>query len=339
MPLPILLICEPICRKWSCCLQWECRLSIELGSTAVSNQDGLDPKEFDDLIVRLSRRKQETPSAQIPFQDVKDILQQEGLLESLLKEHVSSRNQAVEAMEQKNKQHRSLLTKGFAVLSVALAGLSGFGGYSIGSKLATDSAGQTSLTAQTAYSEKNKSLETKVGDLEGQVKAKDDQIKELISKVGTASPSPSAVVSPMASSSAPPVIAAAATDTEFDSGSVILQGCNRSGKAVKCSLSITSKVDQEVGVGNCYSDSKTRFFDPQGGEHKAAVVEFGKRFSNSGCTVETALIKDVPAKAILTFNDISLETKTVKALEISISTKSEKGTEWRFPQYRDVPIK
>jgi hypothetical protein len=304
----------------------------------VSNQEGLDPKEFDDLIVRLSRRKQETPTAQIPFQDVKDILQQEGLLESLLKEHVSSRNQAVEAVEQKHKKQRSLLTKGFTALSVALAGLSGFGGYSIGNKLATDSAGQSSLTAQTAYSEKNKALETKVGDLEGQVKAKDDQIKDLISKVGTVAPSPAA--SPAASSnSASPASTAAATDTEFDSGSVILQGCNRSGKAVKCSLSITSKVDQEVGVGNCYRDSKTRFFDPQGIEHKAAVVEFGKQFSNSGCTVQTALIKDVPAKAILTFNDIALETKAVKALEISISTKSEKGTEWRFPQYRDVPIK
>ncbi len=308
----------------------------------MSNQDGLDPKEFDDLIVRLSRRKQETPSAQIPFQDVKDILQQEGLLESLLKEHVSSRNQAVEAMEQKNKQQRSLLlTKGFTALSVVLAGLSGFGGYSIGNKLATDSAGQNSLVAQTAYGEKNKVLETKVGDLEGQVKAKDDQIKELISKVGTASPSSSAVASPVASdnSASPASTTTAPTDNGFDSGSVILQGCSRSGKAVKCSLSITSKVDQEVGVGNCYSDSKTRFFDPQGGEHKAAVVEFGKRFSNSGCTVETALIKDVPAKAILTFNNIALETATVKALEISISTKNEKGTEWRFPQYRDIPIK
>lgn len=306
----------------------------------MSDHEGLEPKEFEDLIARLSRRKQESPSAQIPFQDVKDILQGEGLLEALLKEHVIDRNQVVQASEQKYKKQRSLLVGGFTAFSALLAGFTGFGGYSIGSKLATESAGQNSLIAQTAYGEKNKVLETKVGDLEGQVKAKDDQIKELISKVGTASSSSSTVASPVASSnSASPPSTTAATDTEFDSGSVILQGCNRSGKAVKCSLSITSKVDQEVGVGNCYSDSKTRFFDPQGGEHKAAVVEFGKRFNNSGCTVETALIKDVPAKAILTFNDISLETKAVKALEISISTKSEKGTEWRFPQYRDVPIK
>jgi hypothetical protein len=305
----------------------------------MSNQDGLDPKDFDDLIARLSRRKQETPSAQIPFRDVKDILQQEGLLESLLKEHVSSRNQAVEAVEQKNKKQRSLLTKGFAALSVALAGLSGFGGYSIGSKFAADNASQSSLTAQNAFGEKNKALETKVGDLEGQVKAKDEQIKDLISKIGTASPSPSAVLSPSSSPAASVASNAVTANTEFDSSSVILQGCNRSGKAVKCSVNIVSKIDQSISVGSCIRDTRTRFFDPQGIEHKANVVEFGNKFDRYGCTVETALIKDVPAKATLTFNDIALETKSMKALEISIGIKSEKGVEWQYPQYREVVIK
>jgi hypothetical protein len=305
----------------------------------MSNQDGLDPKDFDDLIARLSRRKQETPSAQIPFQDVKDILQQEGLLESLLKEHVSSRHQAVEAVEQKNKKQRSLLTKSFTALSVTLAGLSGFGGYSIGNKFAADNASQTSVTAQNAFSEKNKVLETKVGDLEGQVKAKEEQIKDLISKVGTASPSPSAVASPSSSPVASMASNVATANTDFDSSSVILQGCNRSGKAVKCSVNIVSKIDQSIRVGSCSSDTRTRFFDPQGIEHKANMVEFGNRFDRYGCTVETSLIKDVPAKATLTFNDIALETKSMKALEISIGIKSEKGIEWQYPQYREVAIK
>jgi uncharacterized protein (DUF433 family) len=53
----------------------------------MSNQDGLDHKDFDDLIACLSLRKQEAPGTQIPFQYVKDILQQEGLLESLPKDH------------------------------------------------------------------------------------------------------------------------------------------------------------------------------------------------------------------------------------------------------------
>jgi hypothetical protein len=303
----------------------------------MSNQDGLDPKDFDDLIARLSRRKQETPSAQIPFQDVKDILQQEGLLESLLKEHVSSRHQAVEAIEQKNKKQRSLLTKGFAALSVALAGLSAFSGYAIGNKFATNNSSQSSLAAQNAFSEKNKALETKVGDLEGQMKAKDEQIKDLISKVGTASPS--VVVSPTSSPATSAASNVSTANTEFDSSSVILQGCNRSGKTVKCSVNIVSKIDQSIRVGSCSSDTRTRFFDPQGIEHKANMVEFGNRFDRGGCTVETSLIKDVPAKATLTFNDIALETKSMKALEISIGIKSEKGIEWQYPQYREVAIK
>jgi hypothetical protein len=259
-------------------------------------------------------------------------------LESLLKEHVISRSQALEAIEQKNKQQRSLLTRGFTALSVALAGLSGFGGYLIGSKLATDNASRSSLTAQSAFSEKNKALETKVGDLENQMKAKDEQIKDLISKVGTVLPLPNIAAAPV-SSPASSVANPSVSNTEFDSSSVILQGCSRSGKAVKCSVNIVSKVDQTVGVGSCSSDTKTRFFDPQGIEHKANTVEFGNKFDRSGCTVETALLKDVPAKATLTFNDAAPETKNIKALEISIGIKSEKGTEWQYPQYREVAIK
>jgi hypothetical protein len=39
---------------------------------------------------------------------------------------------------------------------VALAGLSGFGGYSIGSKFAAENASQSSVTTQNAFSEKIK---------------------------------------------------------------------------------------------------------------------------------------------------------------------------------------
>jgi hypothetical protein len=120
----------------------------------MSNQDGLTQQDFDDLIRRLSQRKQENPRDRIPFQDVKDILQDEGLLESLLKEHVN-----------------------------------------------------------------------------------------------------------------------------------------------------------------------------------------GSRYDNSGCTVETALIKEVPVKAVLVFNDIPLEVKKIKALEVSVSVKSENNTQWVNPQYRDIAIK
>jgi hypothetical protein len=306
--------------------------------TVMSNQDGLDPKEFDELIARLSRRKQESPGAKIPFQDVKDILQDEGLLESLLREHISSRNHSIEAIEHKCKKQLSRVIKGLMAITIALVSCSTFVGYWIGSKFATDSADRVSLSNNNAFSEKNKSLEAKVSDLEGQISSKDDQIKDLISKVGSVLPNSS--TSPSASiSSSSQGFNNTSSDTDFDSVSVSLQGCNRVSKSVKCSLSIISKVDQTIGVGHCGSDSKTRFFDLQGIEHKASFVEFANHSDRYGCTVETALIKDVPAKAVLTFSDIALGTKSMKALEISVAIKGEKDTEWQFPQYREVSIK
>jgi hypothetical protein len=199
----------------------------------MNSQDGLDPKDLDDLIGRLSRRKQESPSAQIPFQDVKDILQDEGLLESLLKEHVSSRSPAL------------------PVASTANGG---------------------SVT--------------------------------------------------------------------FDLGTATLQGCDRVGKAVKCSVNLVSKVDRNVTVDKCSNNSKTRIFDPQGVEHNANVIEFGKDVNPYACTLQAAMIKDVPAKVTLIFNNLAPETKSVKALEISIATPGDRGdTEWQSAQFRDIAIK
>ncbi len=316
----------------------------------MSNQDGLNPKEFEDLIRRLSQRKQENPSEQIPFQDVKDILQDEGLLESLLKEHVSSRNQDLEKSEQRRKKQFSSLLKGFGFLSILLSGLSAWGGYTLSNKLMSDSANQSSATAQNTLTSKNKELETKVGSLEEQLKTKEEQLKDLIGKVGTASSvatTPAAAVPSNPSGSPSPLASKNATNSnslvDIGTMSVSLQSCERSTKSVnvvKCSANLVSKVDQTAKVGNdCYREPRTRVFDPQGVAYKANIVEFGSNISNAGCTVETALIKDVPAKATLTFNDVPPEIKNFKALEVSILSKGEKEMEWQFPQYRDITIK
>jgi hypothetical protein len=317
----------------------------------MSNQDGLNPKEFEDLIKRLSQRKQENPSEQIPFQDVKDILQDEGLLESLLQEHVSSRNQDLNKSEQRRKKQFSLLLKGFGVLSILLSGLSAWGGYTLSNKLMSESANQSSAAAQNTLTSQNKELETKVGGLEEQLKTKEEQLKDLIGKVGTASSvatTPAAVASsnpsggplPLASKNAPN------SNSSVDLGtmSVSLQGCDRSTKSVnvvKCSVNLVSKVDQTAEVGSDFysSDPRTRVFDPQGVAYKAGIVEFGNNINTSGSRVKTALIKDVPAKATLTFNDVPPEIKNFKALEVSILSKGEKEMEWQFPQYRDITIK
>jgi hypothetical protein len=303
----------------------------------MSDQDGLTQQDFEDLIRRLSQRKQESPRDRIPFQDVKDILQDEGLLESLLKEHVNGSNNFLKESEQRHRKQKSLLTKGFAVISVVLAGLSAWGGYTMGHQM---NVGITEQSVEKLNSQ-IQSLETKIANSEqqsqeyqNQLKEKDTQIKDLISKVST---SKSTIESVPADSSNPGL--AENTIIDFDSIIVGLPTCKRSGKSIMCSLNIVSKVDQPVGFGSCSRETKTRFFDTQGIEHKASATQFGSQFDNSGCTVSTNLIKEVPVKAVLTFTDIPLEIKKLKALELSVSVKGENDTKWEYPQYRDIAIR
>jgi hypothetical protein len=77
----------------------------------MSDQDGLTQQDFEDLIRRLSQRKQESPRDRIPFQDVKDILQDEGLLESLLKEHVNGSSQSQKEIEQRHRNQKYAMGK------------------------------------------------------------------------------------------------------------------------------------------------------------------------------------------------------------------------------------
>jgi cell division protein FtsB len=305
----------------------------------MSEQDGLNQQDFEDLIRRLAQRKQETPSDRIPFQDVKDILQEEGLLESLLKEHITGSNQSLQASEQRHRRQKSLLTTGFAVLSLMLAGLSGWGGYAISNKMTVDNAEKAALSAQEKLAAQIQSIETKAANLEKQsqeyehqLKEKDAQIKDLISKVASPGANIPKISSP-ASNIDP------SQNVSFDSIDVALQSCNRSGKSVICSLNITSKVDRTVGVGNCSNDTRTRFFDLQGNEYRAKISQFGSQLNNSGCTVRTALIKEVPAKAVLTFNDVPLEVDRLKVLEVSVAVKNENAIKWEYPQYREIAIK
>jgi cell division protein FtsB len=308
----------------------------------MSDQDGLSKQSLDDLIRQLSKRKEESPKERISFQDVKDILQDQGLLESLLKEHVSSSSQSQKEIEQRHQRQRSLLTKGFAAASVVFVGLSAWGGYTVGSQMTVDSLGKSSLSTQEKLNSQIQSLETKISSLEkqsqeyeNQVKEKDGQIQNLVSKLsnGSNNNSKSTTEGDVPNS-------AEKTNTDFDSVSISLQECKRSGKSVICSLNITSKVDQVVGFGYCGSGTKTRFFDLKGIEYRASFTQLASQADNSGCTVETSLLEEVPAKALLVFNDIPLDVKKMKAMEISVSVKSsENNAQWITPQYRDIIVR
>jgi cytochrome c-type biogenesis protein CcmH/NrfG len=128
-------------------------------------------------------------------------LQTEGLIEPFVQESLTAQHQQLVASKQRNKRQRSWMLKGFTITTIALAGLAAWGGYSIGTQWTIDAANQAAQSAQNTLSEKNKNLETKVGELEGQIKIKDEQIRDLISKITTVAPNnptpmPSASSSP-----------------------------------------------------------------------------------------------------------------------------------------------
>jgi hypothetical protein len=106
----------------------------------MSNGDGLDPKDLDDLIAQLSRCQKEAPGARIPVRDVKEILQQAGLLESLLQENQRLIGGAAKTIVPQSSLRKSPFTKRFFALAAAVIGFSGIVGYNIGADHATKNA-------------------------------------------------------------------------------------------------------------------------------------------------------------------------------------------------------
>jgi hypothetical protein len=177
-----------------------------------------------------------------------------------------------------------------------------------------------------------------------------DLIKPFILKsVNSQSPSSTAVPtssapSPISSTPSQPISSPSSSPSnpknlttspvELNSANITLQSCDRSGKYVKCSLTMMSTQDREVGVGQCGSNTRTRIFDRAGNEYFATLIQFGGRDSN-GCTVYTTLLQGVPTKIVLTFGDVPSEENMLTALEVSVRSQNE----WEYSQHRNIPIR
>jgi hypothetical protein len=268
----------------------------------MSNCDGLDPKNLDDLIAQLSHCQKAAPGDRIPVRDVKEILQQAGLLESLLQERPSAIEGAAETIEPQSHRRKSPFAKRFFALAAAI-GFSGMVGYNIGADHAISSINLTDVRKYTS-NEKSNIGKTNIGDMVGSTRAY------------------------------PPYF------------SLIYQGCKRSGAAVKCSVDVITKTDSNYKMGEkCTirdnAPDHIRLFDSKGGVYKADLIEFGDALVGGPGRLKCSrirLLADVPVTAILTFKNVDPGTKIIKALEISIATSSEAGTEWYNPQFRELAI-
>jgi hypothetical protein len=269
----------------------------------MNNGDGLDPKKLDDLIARLSHCQKAAPGDRIPARDVQEILQQAGLLESLLEERPSSIEGASKMIEPQSSRRKFPFKKRFFALAVAAIGFSGIVGYNIGADYATRNAklyaNLTDVREET-FNKKSNIGATKVGDTVGSTRAY------------------------------PPYF------------SLIYQGCKRSGTAVKCSVNVTARISGRYYMGECNirSSHHSTLFDSKGGIYKADIIQFGEGFGDGGdheCSY-TRLLNNVPVKATLIFKNVDPKIKIIKALNIYIATSGEAGTEWHNPQFQEIVI-
>ncbi len=108
----------------------------------------------------------------------------------------------------------------------------------------------------------------------------------------------------------PQMVKAQDSNVEQENFTVSLKSCDRSGKIIKCNLLLTSKKNFNISVRG------GRIFDRFGNEYNPAWVQVGNTRNNGQVGVVKQLLKGIPTKLILTFNEIPPEVKEIAVLEI-----------------------
>jgi hypothetical protein len=251
----------------------------------MSNGDGLDPKDLYDLIARLSHCQKAAPGDRIPARDVKEMLQQAGLLEFLLQERPSLIAGAAETIEPQSHLLKSPFAKRFFALAAAI-GFSAIVGYNFGANHAITYANLTDAQ-KNAFNEKSTTRSTKAGDI------------VEVGSTGAYLPYFSLIYQGCKRSGM--TVKCSVKVVDKVNGHYIASACT---------------------TDNSYPD---RLFDSKGGVYKADTIQFSgepvnsQRSGDSKCS-QTHLPKDVPVKATLTFKNVDPEIKIIKAFEITITT-------------------
>jgi hypothetical protein len=269
----------------------------------MNNGDGLDPKNLDDLITRLSHCQKAASGDRIPVRDVQEILQQAGLLESLLEERPSSIEGASKMIEPQSSRRKFPFKKRFFALAVTAIGFSGIVGYNIGADYATRN---TKLYANLTDVRRDTSDTglTKAGDTMGSTRdylPYFSLIYQGCKRSGTAVKCSVDVVARI-------------------TGDYMMGECTTNDK----------------------EPYHVKLFDSKGSVYKADLIEFGKgRVDETGeiiCSI-TRLHQKVPVKATITFKNVDPKIKIIRALEIYIAHPgNDTGYKWNNPQFRQVAI-
>lgn len=97
-----------------------------------------------------------------------------------------------------------------------------------------------------------------------------------------------------------------------------LQGCKFSGTTVTCDLIVTNNEDDR----ELYISYNTRIFDESGNQYNASLIELGNNRSDFEAWL--ILIKGIPTKLRLSFNEVSSGIRKITVLEIVGGTSNSR---------------
>lgn len=123
---------------------------------------------------------------------------------------------------------------------------------------------------------------------------------------------------------------------EFEDVSLTLLGCKRyPNNNLKCNFSVKAKQDGTIRFG--YG---VKMFDLLGGEYFSSESQIGKSTNDgvsNGGYAQTELLKNIPLRAMLTFNEIPKQVKEIAALQLRVwSNKGDSNKNKAI--FRNIPI-
>ncbi len=107
----------------------------------------------------------------------------------------------------------------------------------------------------------------------------------------------------------------------------------RKGEGIIFDLIITSEQDSWLYLYKYKGDERTRVFDNFGNEYFASKIELGNLYAKYD-RVENKLVKEIPMRSIISFDNFSPQAKIIPLLEIRCYANNKNFS----AQFRNIPI-
>lgn len=139
--------------------------------------------------------------------------------------------------------------------------------------------------------------------------------------------------SPPASKPAP---AQAAMKVEANNFEFVLQGCQKGGTQVTCSLLATNlSDDREIRVSGAGCMGASSLYDANGNVFQASEITVGN--NRRGCSASLKLVSGIPTRVVLHFDNVKTSADAIALLEVGFDA-SPRWMQFFSAQLRNIPL-